>query len=254
MIDNDLVRNEIRILRILDGSPQADKFRPYIPNLLDAFLYQDRTIPLAAAVFERYDGWYSLEDVHRAYPRGVDPKDAAWMWRRLLVALGFAHANGIVHGAVLPHNVWIQPEGHGLMLAGWFDAALPSAPACRRCAARTVSEVEGRPPHTGEVVSDLDPRFLAWYPREIVDGEAPTYSADVGMSAKCMIHLLGGDVDRRTIPDSVPRPMRMFLKGSSRSNDAWALKQEFDDLLERLWGQRRFHPFTMASPINPKEA
>ncbi len=48
------------------------------------------------------DGFRSLTEVGTAYPDGVDPRDAAWMWRRLLVGLGFAHRAGVLHGAVLP--------------------------------------------------------------------------------------------------------------------------------------------------------
>ena len=65
--------------------------------------------PLAAA---------SLAQVHAAYPRGLDPRDAAWMWRRLLVALGTVHAAGVVHGAVLPDHVLIHPDLHDTLI-GW---------------------------------------------------------------------------------------------------------------------------------------
>ena len=47
-------------------------------------------------------GFRSLDEVRCAYPDGVDARDAAWMWRRLLVAIGPAHRAGVVHGAVLP--------------------------------------------------------------------------------------------------------------------------------------------------------
>ena len=44
--------------------------------------------------------------------------------------------------------------------------------------------------------------------------------------------------------------LRMFLKGSilpgkRAPQDAWALLQELDDLLHKLWGERTFHPFQM---------
>ena len=57
---------------------------------------------------------------------GVDPRDAAWMWRRLLVALGFAHRAGVLHGAVLPEHVLIHPGEHGLVLVDWCY----SVPGC----------------------------------------------------------------------------------------------------------------------------
>ena len=139
----------------------------------------------------------------------------AWMWRRILVALGFAHVNGIIHGAVLPANILIQPEEHGLMLE------IGSTPSALR---------------QENILSHIDPDFATWYPPEIAKNEVPTFGMDINMSAKLMIHLLGGDAERNSIPDSVPHAMRMFLKGSilpgkRAPQDAWALLQEFDDLL-----------------------
>jgi hypothetical protein len=103
---------------------------------------------------------------------------------------------------------------------------------------------------TGELISSIDPDFNAWYPQEIHNHETPTFGTDISMSAKLMIHILGGDAERNSIPDSVSREMRMFLKGSilpgkRALQDAWALLQEFDDLLYKLWGERKFHPFQM---------
>jgi hypothetical protein len=224
---NDISQNEIRILDILLNGRDAKKFSPYIPNLLDAFMYDDDRISRHSAVFEKYDGWYPLDEVHGAYPHGIDPKDMAWMWRRLLVVLGFAHANSVIHGAVLPGNIWIQPEQHGLMLKNWFFAV-----------------------QAGEVISKTDPSFAGWYPQEILKYEIPTFGTDISMSARCMIHLLGGDAKTGSIPSSIPNAMRAFLRGSilpgrRTPQDAWAVKQDLDELLQRLWGERKFHPFKM---------
>lgn len=230
--DGDLLRKEVRILNILLTSAEAGKFAPYLPSLLEAFLYEDGTTSRQAVIFEREAGWYSLEQVHQVYPRGIDPKDMAWMWRRLLVVLGFAHANAVIHGAVLPGNVWIQPEQHGLMLMNWTHAVHD-------------------PGRSAETIERIEPAFASWYPQEILKHDVPTFGTDISMSAKCMIYLLGGDVERERIPNTVPHPMSMFLKGSilpgkRTPQDAWALKHEFDDLLHRLWGKRTFHPFQMS--------
>lgn len=228
---NHISRNEIRILNILFNSREASIFSPYLPTLHDEFIYENGVTSHHAAIFEEAKGWYSLEDVHKSYPNGVDPKDMAWMWRRLLVALGFAHANSVIHGAVLPCNIWIQPEEHGLMLKNWFYSVHD-------------------PATSGETVPDTEPAYVPWYPQEILKFETPTFGSDICMSARCMIQLLGGDAEKGTIPDWIPNPIRMFLRGSilpgrRTPQDAWALKQEFDDLLKRLWGKRTFHPFKM---------
>jgi len=228
---NLISQNETRVLNILRNSRDAAKFSPYIPDVFDEFLYESGTTSHHAAIFENTNGWHSLEQVHTAYPHGIDPKDMAWIWRRLMVALGFANANSVIHGGVLPCNIWIQPEEHGLMLKNWFHS----------------KQTTGT---NGSNYLEINPKYAAWYPQEILEFTPPSFGTDISMSAKCMIHLLGGDAEKGTIPDSIPNPIRMFLRGSTlpgrrTPQDAWALKQEFDDLLERLWGKRTFHPFKM---------
>jgi hypothetical protein len=44
--------------------------------------------------------------------------------------------------------------------------------------------------------------------------------------------------------------IQAFLKGCilpdrRAPQNAWSLKEEFDELIERLWGKRTFHPFMM---------
>ena len=238
--DNDLGQNEVRILRILQAGKWAAKFAPYLPRLIDSFIYRYAGTAHQASVFPWREGWVSLEEIRQVYPAGIDPKDMAWMWRRLLVALGFAHVNGVIHGAVLPKNIWILPEQHGLLLDGWSFAAFD-------------------PEKTGERILAVEPDYESWYPEEVVQGEAPLPGTDIGMSAWCMSYILGGDPPRGLLPDAVPGLLQSFLKGCTlpgkrtRPQDAWGLKDELDDLLARLWGKRTFHPFTMkGTPSTPR--
>ena len=229
--DNDLAERETKALRTLARSKDAETFSAYVPKLIDHFVYESAGVQRQAFVLEKYDGWYSLEDVHQAYPHGIDPKDMAWMWRRLLVVLGFSHTNRILHGAVLPRNVWILPEEHGLMLVNWYCAVFD-------------------PLIAGTCIQVIPADDERWYPQEIVKGEIPSFGTDIYMSAKCMVWLLGGDPQTRVFPNSVPTPLKAFLKGcilpqKRVPQNAWKLKEEFDELLERLWGKRTFHPFRM---------
>ena len=229
--DNDLAENEARILRTLTRGKDAETFSPYLPNLVDAFVYESGGVNRQALILEKYEGWYSLAEVRQAYPKGVDPKDMAWMWRRLLVVLGFSHSNKILHGAVLPRNIWILPEEHGLMLVNWEQAIID-------------------PTTTTDRIRAIAPEEAGWYPQEVLNGETPLFGTDIQMSAKCMVWLLGGDAQKKVIPKSVPTPLKAFLKGCllpdrRAPQNAWDLKEEFDELLGRLWGKRKFHPFSM---------
>src|SRR6516164_8396933 len=108
----------------------------------------------------------------------------AWMWRRLLVALGFAHRCGLVHGAVLPEHVLIQPHDHGLVLIDWAYAVAAS-------------------PATGERVTAISAAYAAWYPAEIMRKEPPAAGTDLAMAARCVVALLGGDPLQGALPAHV---------------------------------------------------
>ena len=77
--------------------------------------------------------WGSLEAVRRNYPKGIDPRHAVWMWRRVLEVLGFIHAAGWTHGALAPEHLLVHPGDHGILIIGWGDAR--HTPAVRADAA-----------------------------------------------------------------------------------------------------------------------
>ncbi|GAA2721774.1 molecular chaperone DnaJ [Actinocorallia aurantiaca] len=219
--DNDLLKRETVALRQLreDGDPQ---FLPYVPELVESLRYDGRS----GNVITLLEGFHTLAEVKAAYPDGVDPRDAAWMWRRLLVALGFAHRAGVLHGAVLPEHVMIHPERHGLVLVDWCYSV-----SVRRSAA----DPSGRVP---ALVSGR----ASWYPPEVPGREPASPATDLFLAARCMTYLMG---------PKIPGPLRSFARGCTlgsqkkRPSDAWRLLEEFDELLERLYGPRVFRPFTL---------
>src|SRR5215469_10433222 len=93
--DNDLMVNEARILSHLRASEDYESLRHFVSQLVDSFSYQEEATGVVRQVnvITYIEGLYSLEEVREAYPKGVDAKDMAWIWRRVLTALGFAHAN-----------------------------------------------------------------------------------------------------------------------------------------------------------------
>ncbi|WP_326553482.1 serine/threonine protein kinase [Micromonospora sp. NBC_01813] len=224
--NNDLIVREATALTRLADHGDA-RYLPYVPRLVDDFRHTD---PATGAVRQvtvlgTAPGLRSLAEVHRAYPDGVDARDAAWMFRRLLVALGFAHRAGLVHGAVLPGHVLIEPEQHGVVLVDWCYASAG-----------------------GEPVPAIVPAYTDWYPDEVRQRRGPGPGTDLAMAARCLTWLTG---------DRAPAGIRRFADGCrlaalrQRPDDAWRLLVEFDDLIERLWGPRQFRPFTMPDP-NPR--
>ncbi|MFG1949844.1 serine/threonine protein kinase [Micromonospora sp. NPDC048830] len=218
--DNDLLAREAHALRTIEerGDP---RHLPYVPRLVDSFRHRDaatgaeRRINVLASV----PGLRSLDEVRRAYPAGLDARDAAWMWRRLLVALGLAHRAGVVHGAVLPRHVLIEPDAHGVVLVDWCLSAVD-----------------------GGTVPALVPGHEDWYPPEVAARRPCGPGTDLAMAARCMTWLMA---------DRAPRELRAFADGcaqptlAARPDDAWRLLGELDEVLERLYGPRTFRPFTL---------
>lgn len=217
--NNDLMLREQVALRRIEraGDP---RYLPYVPRLVESFRHRDgatgdeHRVSVLAAV----PGLHSLAEVMRRRPDGLDPRDAAWMWRRLLVALGLAHRAGVVHGAVLPEHVLIEPEAHGLVLIDWCYAVVDR----------------------DDTVPALVPAYADWYPAEVRERRPAGPGTDIAMAARCMSALMGA---------AAPRALRAFADGcraprlASRPDDAWRLLGELDELLERLYGPRTFRPF-----------
>jgi serine/threonine protein kinase len=232
--DNDLVSNEARILEHLRSNENYGTCRHFVPQLLDALPYREKATGVTRQVniLEYTAGLYSLKEVRKAYPKGVDSKDMAWIWRRLLVALGFAHASHVIHGCVLPTHILIHPAQHAVVLIDWSYAVLD-------------------PAQTGERICAISSAYRNWYPAEVFAREEPTPTLDVFMAARCMIDLLGGDPEQQTFPETVPWQLQSFLKGctlsspQTRPQNTHVLLEEFDILIERLWGPRKFRAFIM---------
>jgi serine/threonine protein kinase len=233
-VDNDLLQAEAAVLKHLRESAgtKATVILPYLPDPVESFVYDSGGAGRQATVFTTAEGLVSLADIRRAYPDGIDPQDMAWMWRRLLMTLDYAHSRGVIHGAVLPTNVLIHPELHGLVLVNWHY---------------TVRD----PAKTGARIKAIDPEYRSWYPAEVLSKSPPVPAIDLVMSARCMVELMGGDPIRGSLPDAIDRRLRSFFLGCTletlRMNpqDAWTLRDEFTNLIEQIWGRRTFRPFAI---------
>lgn len=233
--DNDLLEHESKVLGTLfPASQPEEKFYRFLPRLEDSFLLRSskgRT-NRRVNVLPMYGEHVSLADVIKAYPNGLDFRDAVWMFKRLLMALGFVHRKGVVHGAVLPTHVLVHPTEHGAKFIDWAYA------------------VQDPWPKDGRVKAMSTP-YKDFYAPEIPAKGMVSAHTDIFMAAQCMVALLGGDVKARKVPDSVPSQIRMFLASClfnaqfRRPDDAWALLEEFDQLLERLVGKPKYRPLAM---------
>jgi hypothetical protein len=122
----------------------------------------------------------------------------------------------------------IHAGGHGLQLVGW-----------------------GQSVAVGQRIETVPDRYRDWYPAEVQYQRPASAATDLFLAARCLIYLGGGEPVTGWIPDTVPLPMRRFLRAcllesaGMRPHDAWALLEDFDDLLQALYGPPTFHELTL---------
>jgi hypothetical protein len=215
-----MVESEAKIIASLLKETSTTHFDHYFPTLCEHFAMRDR-ITKHVNVYVHEGGFYTLEEVHRRHPM-LDGRHLAWIFNRLLTAIGAAHLCGWLHGAVCPPHVLVQAENHGMKLVGW-----------------------GQGVRIGERIASGPKGYLPWYPKEVKEKQPATTSTDIYMAALCMKWLSGDDLG------GVPAEMGRFFRScllegpGMRPDDAWDLLEDFDALLKRIYGRRRFHRLEM---------
>lgn len=206
--DGPKLAHEAKVLKdMLSTEPEMfDMLSPYLPGYIEAFAYRplqrdgsNRGKTRQAIAYAEEPGLYTLERVREAFPGGVHPKDAAWMMRRFLIALGLVHAQGWSHTALHLRHVLIQPAQHGLVLIDWKHAK-------------------------------------PWTPE--LGGH------DIADATGLMVDIIGDY--------PIPRQLKAFYgylitASYKRLPGALDLKDEYDGLIEDLWGPRKFRPFAMSA-------
>jgi serine/threonine protein kinase len=223
--DTDLLTNEAAVLKALQAStdPGRDHFMRYLPRFIERtrVMLGKHQHPANIVTYAR--GTYTLADVINAYPGGIDPRDAAWMWRRLLEILAWVHRQGFVHGAVTPAHVIVRPETHGARLIDWSYAVQLS----------TKSHVKALPSDGRDFVA----------PEMLAKGVAHP-GIDVFMAARVHEALLGG---RNNAPRRIQNLIEACLLRNPRTRhtDVWDVYQEYEQALRELYGPPKFREFIM---------
>lgn len=224
----DVARNMAATLSVLNR--EASEAAGFFPTFVERFAFRDGRSARGktAVVYERHDGLVSLRDVKRAYPDGINARDAAWMFRKLLFAVGVASDCSIIHGGITPDTVYIHPGLHGLVLEGWGSSV------------RVGELSHGEKP----TVAVVDSSWKLLYPEEIVNGWVCSTGSDVFMATKIFEWL--------TSSSTLTRELQRFVLGmtensarSRHSVNPWTVRDDFTGLIERLWGPRKWRDFTV---------
>lgn len=254
------LETERRTLMRLLRSARGTTYRHYLPHLVESFVLTD-PCPRRVNVFRYQPELRTLEEVHEQQP-ALDGRHLAWIFKRLLTVLGFCQQAHLVHGAVLPCHVLLDVSGHGLQLIGWSH----STSAGRRLSGmrEEYTAAVGVPPSGGwGVASDQErpspPKggtptaadYRGWYPVEVQRRQPVGPATDLFLAARCVLYLAGGDPLTNRWSDHVPLQMQRFLNtcllesARMRPDDAWALQDDFDRLLQGLYGPPKFHPLSL---------
>jgi hypothetical protein len=230
--DADLLEREWTVLEALQKSTAQGA--PHFTRLLP----QPRAHGVARLGMHGMDGerlttllqWrsgfiHTFEDVVAAHPRGAPPESSVWMWKRILELLGWVHAAGWVHGAVLPAHLIVHARDHGVVLAGWSRAVRPPA----------------RLPATSK-------GGQAYTPEEVWAGAPAAFTTDIAMSARCVLRVLGAEPPAWKAPPAVPAPLARLLEEHAFHRgavEAWAVKERLDAVARDVFGPPKYIPLAM---------
>lgn len=116
--DNDLMENEIKALTAILGKndPAEEKYTRLFPHILDTLLASKRR----GIILDRRPLTMPLSE----FKSKIDFIHLVWISNRLLNAIGFAHSQGLVHGAILPPHVIIGPVSRDLQLIDWCYSSM----------------------------------------------------------------------------------------------------------------------------------
>jgi serine/threonine protein kinase len=232
--DSDLMDAETTSLKLLAEHITEKQLR-YFPTLLDSHTLSVGGVRRRVNILPWLENFYTLEDVRKAYPAGVQMEHGVWMFNRIMETLRVAHKVGLVHGAVTPDHVMVYHSAaevdewnHGAKLVDWTSSV-------RR----------------GEVIKVADKKYLSGLPPEVTQKRTASEATDIYMAAKCIIYVLGGDWVTKALPRTVPNYLANFLRGCTlpnaalRPQSAQDLYLEFKDHMRKHYGPKKYVRFDM---------
>jgi serine/threonine protein kinase len=212
---NEYIEKEAKILADLRVQAGDRKYSEYIAKPIELFTHDE----LRVAVQQHYDGFYSLTDIIAKHPTGLDGRHIAWMFKRLLTVLGFAHASNYIHCAVFPIHVLFHAANHGCQLISWVS--------CVR---------------SEQKLTIVPLAYKPWYSKKEITKQYPaTPSLDIFLAAKTMLELA-----KLNKSDPLDGHLLRFLESCTvqdpltRPQDAWKLLDEWDLLLKKVYGPPKF--------------
>lgn len=207
--DAKLLMDEARVL--------WDVHHHSLPSMHDFYRAPDGSYIMVMSFVEGKN----LEDIVKKH-KAIHPEDVSWVTQRLLNALHYLHASGVIHGDVKPPNVIVQPRVHNAVLVDYGLASV-------------------RPRSTTKPMG-----YTAMFAApEILDGKPPIPESDLYSLGLTMVYTLGGDVVSKIMPETVPAPLQEFFAELTRYNpldrpnwDKCDLVARLSDIRQDVFGRR----------------
>lgn len=201
-LTKDLLESDLR---------DATTHRYFFPRVLDKFKLGDQKKEARVLSAELPDTrWFPLSQW-----TSVDPRDIAWIARRVLIALDLVHKNGFLHGSPHLEAILVEPEKHGVMLKDWQYAV-----------------------RKGDPLQLIDPKAKDAY---------PAWVKDVNSTADGRIDLMvfGDAFEKLSHASAAPPWLEDFFKQLKLSppKEAVTALKKLTALLDEKW-ERKFHPMS----------
>lgn len=233
--DADLLRQKHRILVGLRGSTTRGA-EHFVRRLPSPIAFGPVSVPghpgAEGARLASVHGWpagfvHTLEEVGDRYPAGVDGRVGAWLAKRLLELLAWTHDAGVVHGAVIPPHVLVQPRAHGAMLVGWGTAVEREGAGFGRLPA-------------------LSSAWSAFYPQDALTAPASPVT-DVVMASRCALAAMGERPGGPALPEALVGALTRVLRQGAQGAfaQAWPLREAVDAAAREQFGAAAYHPLPM---------
>ena len=161
----------------------------------------------------------NIADFKREYGL-VGGSHVCWILERLLSVIGYLHSNKIVHGNIKEENVLIDAENHNVLL---IDYTL------------CIDKADEKDSKYKIINDNFTPSYVNKDARVVPN-------SDIYAVGKIAIDLLGGDIERVTLPISCDYRIRTFIRKLllSSEQDAWKLWDELRGLRSEVYGNERF--------------
>lgn len=160
--DTPLIENEVKTLNHLNKSFGDD----HTYRLKTVFRQDDRMGEIFTynpVAFPDPAHLYTLTDIGNEYRHALPFRHLGWLWRRLMALLVYVHDFDVIHAAITPDNILVNPINHNLLLIDWTYSLRQREPL------RLISST-----------------WRSHYPPEVFNHQPLTLKADLFMAAKVM--------------------------------------------------------------------